>query len=139
MTPICLAKPQDVAPHRYVLHIKQFRCRNCNTLSTHSELYAHNKLRARMALGKYVEHLVPITEANGLQWQVPIATSKFPVREVPICHECFDTISLSHLPIPESTHEIVGLMKEVEGKKGRPVGGGTKHSAPPKLSDLDIP
>lgn len=86
VAPICLTAPANIAPLAYVMHTRKQICTNCKTESRHTDLYAFNQLRSRIA-GKSVRHLVPVKE---IVWNVPVQTVPLAPTSIPFCWECAD-------------------------------------------------
>lgn len=100
--PIVHTSDAKILPRRYLIHKHSQHCKNCGTLHEWSQTYAFNEMMTRTGAGKLVVHLIPISE---LRFNLPIQVVSIARREIPVCHECAATASLSHLVDPRGSPE----------------------------------
>lgn len=137
MLPICLAPQADVPPHSYVL-VKHLQvCLHCQSQHEWSEPYSKTFLRSRWER-KYVTNLRPIRSPADVQYNLPIGVICREPTRVPFCHECFASVTLSHLPSPpkpEDKSTIIGTSSPAEG--GTVTRSVTRSAKPkPTIDDL---
>lgn len=128
----------EATPVAYtVLRTSQF-CQHCSTLHESAQVMLRCELPARHGMGK------PLTQMRRLdtapQWNLPVETRVLESRNIPFCHECFDTVQLEHLPVPPQADTRV--LKPV-GRYGvtlseSPLTGSPKEKAPRKPTTDDL-
>lgn len=108
--PITLARPTDILPHAYILHVHSQKCLACGTEHSWTKLYAWNRLKTRLGEGRMVENLVPV---DTFLYNIPIKTIPTKQEHVPACFECVDRLDLSKLPNLEDTE----AWKSIQNRK----------------------
>lgn len=125
--PIYLGKPQDVVPHKYVLHYSEVTCLNCSAKHHESKFYALNHIRSRVT-GQHVRHLVPVDRAL---FNLPVERVPLTASTIPFCAAC--NVDLSHLPPPPQAANVYDLeeprLKGQKPKESKPKPPSTKATA----------
>ncbi len=130
--PIHLGKI-NIVPAEYILHIRSQHCKNCGTLSSHSQFFALNYLKTRTGEGKLVKNLTPV---QAPEYNLPVRRMPIKTEMVPFCHEC-ETISLAHLPPAPKAEALTPpeLINRFSKAKGEATPAKPKRSIP-SLDDL---
>lgn len=115
MLPITMAKPHDgVAPHRYVVMLRDTACETCGLCHTSVETYAETWLKSTVTGAKYIRNLRRLDEppAYNIPKEVRTASDLF----IPFCDNCVDGVDLSHLPKPsdESPRNVVSSLFDMD-------------------------
>ena len=141
VTPICLAPQGDVAPHSYVIQLEARRCTHCGTRKTSCHVYSKTHLKSRMG-SKFVTNLRPVRGPKDILWNLPIEPVIQPDVIVPFCEDCFDRVSLSHLPSPpqparETLNRFAGQDPYANDPKAAKGGARKDPAKPKKPSTID--
>lgn len=120
----------EATPVAYtVLRSSQY-CTNCSTLHDSAQVMLRCEMPARHGMGK------PLTQMRRLdgapQYNLPVESRTLEAKNIPFCHECFDTVTLDHLPLPPQ--QDTRILKPV-GKFGvtlseSPLTGNPREQAP---------
>lgn len=111
--PLVMVDDRKILPRDYIIHKRSQRCLNCGTIHEWSDVYARNELPPLHNLGHYVNNLVPI---QGFRFNLPVRVVSIEARCVPACHECFDSLSLQHLPDPRESEEWKAIVKRKQAQ-----------------------
>jgi hypothetical protein len=97
---IFMSRPdQGPPPSNYVVVKTKTMCINCNTTHEQSTVTAKTWMHSRMTSKPFANQR-PVRSPTEISYNLPIEIENRPIERIPFCHECFETISLSHLPLP---------------------------------------
>src|SRR4029077_10148869 len=93
-----MADPYEgIMPHAYVVYKQSQLCR-CGHLHQWSQMMAESHLKATLGQGKYITNH---RRVNEVKYNLPITkVIEAQTQHIMVCHECYQTASLAHLPSP---------------------------------------
>ena len=109
-TPIFMARPNEgTPPHNYVVLLQRTLCVNCGSTHELSSITAKTFLYSRLA-SRQCPNQRPVRSPSEITYNLPVEMELRPIERIPFCHECFESVSLSHLPAPPQpqTKVIIG-------------------------------